>query len=511
MSKLLIGYAEESLVPEKRISLAGQFYERISEYVESEITATAMAVESDGDGMILVSCDLGGIPEYLLTLVRRMFADKATGFDPMKIILAATHTHTSHTMSDPGIIRNDGRNPIASSREILKEFMKGDQEYKPLVTADDTVMKPADATVFVAERIAEAAAKAWAARKESLYQNEFGRAAVGMCRRVGYDDGTAEMWGDTNMASFDALEGGNDSGIELIYTFDTNKKLTGVVANIACPSQILEQRSFISADFWGRAKAIIREKLGSDVYLVALGGAGGDQCPRDLVRWVEPETPIDDPHVKRPYPIRRKADPSMFDISGCNRVGKRVANEIISVFEEISEYKSEAKFEHKVLSLDLPLRKATKTEYNNAVREIEYYVEKHADKGVFTFEDNAKCYVHAGTISRFRYQQHTEIYTVESHVIRFGDVAFATNPFELFLDYGNRIKARSYAEQTFIVQLSNGKGGSLPTEKAERHGHYSAYITSGNVGHEGGDLLVRRQLKEINEMFEGEDIYVNKK
>lgn len=518
MSKLLIGWAEESLVPEKKLSLSGQFYERISQYVESEITATAMAVESDGDEMILVSCDLTGIPDFLLTLVRRNFADKATGFDPMKIVVAATHTHTSHTLKNPLVDEKtkkvqtassrDILNQIASSRDILKEFMKGDQEYKPLVTADDSVMDPADATIFVAERIASAAAKAWANRKEALYANEFGRAVVGMCRRVAYIDDTAEMWGDTNTADFDALEGGNDSGIELIYTFDKDKKLTGVVANIACPSQILEQRSFISADFWGRAKAIIREKFGSDVYLLGLGGAGGDQCPRDLVRWVEPETPIDDPHVKRPNPIRRKADPSMFDISGCNRVGKRVANEIISVFEEITEYKSTAKLTHKVLSLDLPLRKATKTEYNNAVREIEYYVEKNAEKGVFTFEDNAKCYVHAGTIARYRYQQYTEIYTIESHVIRFGDVAFATNPFELFLDFGNRIKARSYAEQTFIVQLSCGVGGYLPTAKAEKHGHYSAYITSGNVGHEGGDLLVRRQLQEINEMFKGEDIYV---
>lgn len=30
MSKIYIGWAEESLVPEKKISLAGQFYERIS-------------------------------------------------------------------------------------------------------------------------------------------------------------------------------------------------------------------------------------------------------------------------------------------------------------------------------------------------------------------------------------------------------------------------------------------------------------------------------------------------
>ena len=82
---------------------------------------------------------------------------------------------------------------------------------------------------------------------------------------------------NSNTPNFTELEGGNDSGIELIYTFDKNKKLTGVVANIACPSQVLEQRSFISADFWGRAKANVRETLGDDVYLLGLGGAGGDQ------------------------------------------------------------------------------------------------------------------------------------------------------------------------------------------------------------------------------------------
>ena len=40
MGKLLIGWAEESLVPEKKVRLAGQFFERISEYVETEISVT---------------------------------------------------------------------------------------------------------------------------------------------------------------------------------------------------------------------------------------------------------------------------------------------------------------------------------------------------------------------------------------------------------------------------------------------------------------------------------------
>ena len=90
----------------------------------------------------------------------------------------------------------------------------------------------------------------------------------------------------------------------------------------------------------------------------------------------------------------------------------------------------------------------------------------------------------------------------EVHIARFGDIAFATNAFELFLDYGNQIKARSKAMQTFIVQLACGSDGYLPTEKAEKGSHYSAYVSSGVTGHEGGEILVRKTLDEINKMFE---------
>ena len=499
MSKLFIGWAEESIVPDKKVSLAGQFFERISEYVESEITVTAMAVESDNEQMILISVDVAAISDGIVERAREKFSKLTTEVDAKKMIVAATHTHTSLKMTNPKKTNAQG---IANTVLILKEFFSENKMYESLVKADDNVITPEEGTEFVAEKIALAAKKAWADRQESYYANEFGRAAVGMCRRVKYDDGSAQMWGDTNTANFVSLEGGNDSGIELIYTFDSDKKLTGVVANIACPAQILEQRSFISADFWGRTKAILREKLGKNIYLLGITGAAGDQCPRDLVRWVEPETPIDDPNVHRENVIPRKADPSMYDISGCNRVGKRIANEIISVLEDISELKSEAILKHKVMELDLPLRKATIEEYNNAVREIEYYAEKNKDKETLSFEDNAKMYVYAGTILRYREQQFKEVYPIEYHVVRFGDVAFATSPFEMFLDYGNRIKARSLAQQTFIVQLCCGSSGYLPTEKAEKGGHYSAYVSSGNVGHQGGDILVRNTLKNINEMFE---------
>jgi hypothetical protein len=89
----------------------------------------------------------------------------------------------------------------------------------------------------------------------------------------------------------------------------------------------------------------------------------------------------------------------------------------------------------------------------------------------------------------------------EVHIMRLGTIAIATNPFELFLDYGNQIKARSHAEQTFLIQLANGTEGYLPTEKAEKGGHYSAFLSSGQVGHIGGEQLVRETLQAINGLF----------
>ena len=59
MAKIKIGWGEVSLVPEgKKINLAGQFYERITDEVESPITATAMAIECGDDAVIFCSCDL---------------------------------------------------------------------------------------------------------------------------------------------------------------------------------------------------------------------------------------------------------------------------------------------------------------------------------------------------------------------------------------------------------------------------------------------------------------------
>ena len=490
-----MGWAEVDITPEKgtKIGLDGQFFERVTDEVESSITVTAFALESNADKAVIASCDLVEIGKNLHESVK----EKVVSVYPElngKIITNAIHTHTSYVYTRTGT-------DCGSTLDVLRQMLPKDMEYKPLV-GSEKMLDPDVALNFLSDKITEAICKAWENRTDGYYANAFGRAAVGMNRRVCYDDGSAKMWGDTNLANFEELEAGNDSGIEIIYTFDKDKELNGVIANIACPAQVVEHRNFISSDYWGKVKENLRKHFGKNIFVLGLCSAAGDLCPRDLIRWVNPETPIDDPNIKRENYIERRADPSMFDISGLKVVGRRISNELISVYEELDkkEIKNDGILRHETLQMTLPLRRVTIAEYNDAVEKIESYIAKNKGRAM-TFDDNAKMHVYAGTIARYKIQQTINTFDEEIHIIRFGDIAIATNPFELFLNYGNKIRARSKAKQTFLIQLSCGADGYLPTEKAEKGSHYSAYVSSGVTGHEGGDILVRETLTHINGMF----------
>lgn len=491
---LQIGWAEVDITPGKPIRLAGQFYERISEYVETPISATALAIENGADQVVFCSVDLESIDPCLPELVREAIGQQPGGPDPDKIVISATHTHTSFVYQgkhDPG---------LQALRQYLGEDALAEPTEEASTPAREDVLSPEEATVFLAERITRAVREAWGGRAPGLYRCAFGRAAVGMCRRVCYRDGSARMWGDTNRSDFEALEGGNDSGIELLFTYDKSRRPTGAVVNLSCPAQVLEQRYLVSSDFWGKVKILLRRELGEDFRVLALCAPAGDQCPRDLVRWVEPESPIEDPNVVRQNPPLRRADPSMYDVQGTWTIGRRIAGEILAVLGEAGRLSAEAELRHRALTLELPLRRVSEEENRKARQMLARFAAERRGREV-SFVDSAAMHVYAGVAARFDRQQRESLVPCEIHVIRLGDVAFATSPFELFLDYANVIRARSVSAQSFLVQLACDSKGYLPTEKAEQGGHYSAYVSSGHVGHEGGRLLVERTLELIGELF----------
>jgi hypothetical protein len=97
-------------------------------------------------------------------------------------------------------------------------------------------------------------------------------------------------------------------------------------------------------------------------------------------------------------------------------------------------------------------------------------------------------------------------------VLRLGDVAIATNPFELYVDYGVQIEARSAAEQTILIQLAatgSESGYYVPTPRAVAAGklsespmnNYSATVMTNVVGPEGAQVLVDRTVEAIRRLW----------
>jgi len=262
-----------------------------------------MAVTDGTEQMTLVSCDLIFATSNLVEAVRKNLENNQLGIEPEKVIISAIHTHTG-----PVYPREKGAISSASARPQLEKFLKNGKKYieKQNVSKNNDIATGEEVFEFLVSQITNVVVDAWTKKTPASFSNAFGRAPVGMCRRAVYSDKSAQMWGETNNATFVELEGGNDSGIELMYVFDNKGKLTGIVANLSCPAQCVQHRLFISPDFWGEVKVLLREYFGNDVYLLALCSAAGDQCPVDLIRWVEPETDVNDPNINRKYPLNRK-------------------------------------------------------------------------------------------------------------------------------------------------------------------------------------------------------------
>ena len=134
MSNLKIGWSEISITPEKKISLSGQFAERISQYVEKPLMATAMALDNGEDQAIFCACDLVGISWSLVVAVRQRLVEMGAEFDVNKIIISAIHTHTGpgYTSQRRTLMENPHLNAGAGFdvlRKQMEAYLKPGQKY----------------------------------------------------------------------------------------------------------------------------------------------------------------------------------------------------------------------------------------------------------------------------------------------------------------------------------------------------------------------------------------------
>jgi sugar phosphate isomerase/epimerase len=320
-----------------------------------------------------------------------------------------------------------------------------DSTFKDLydVSHDAGVMKASEYAEFFLDAVSKAVIQAWQARRAGGLSWALSHAVVGYNRRAQFFDGSTVMYGKTQMPDFSNVEGSEDHAVNLVFFWGPEAKWTGVLINLGCTAQETEQLYEVSADFWHDVREELHRRHGSDLFILPQCAPAGDLSPHPIYRQ----------RAEQIMDLRRR-------LSRRKEIARRIANAVDEALPVArTDIQRRLIFRHTVASANVPEQPAAAQPF---------------------YETDP-------------------VQPIEFHVLRLGDVAVATCPFELYLDYAARIQARSPAVLTVLVQLSSGNSGYLPTARAVKGGGYSA--DKFRVGPEGGQALVENTIKQIQALF----------
>jgi len=473
-SDLKIAWSHRDITPNLPVGLCGQFHLRVATTILDPLTLTALAVSTEFDAFIWVSCDVVDLPRDFHGYCRECLASRLPDFDVSKLVISATHTHTAPYLA-----------PMWHAGAFPPE-----------------VSPPRAYFEQVAEAVVSAAVEAWQSRAAGRISYGHGYAVCAHQRRMTYFHNLAEphhigqkhqtnaaMYGATATAEFKGFEGYVDHRVDFIFTYDLTGQPTGAMVTLPCPAQATEWLSEVSADFWHEVRQNLKADFGGHFQLLPLCCAAGDLAPRQQ--------------------LQKANEERMLKLRGLSN-RQAIANRITAALKEALEWsrheqKGTLILQHHSNDLNLSRRPILEREYHELQEGLmQLRATKEADP-VTESTRIAKIYRVEQAIRRYEEQQLQKPCMLEHHVIRLGEIALCTFPMELFLNYALRIQARSPALATMVIQLTGSApnpNGYLPTAEAEKGGGYSACIYCSPVSATGGQEMVDTTAAILAEHFD---------
>lgn len=498
-SPLKIGWGKADVTPAGPTMLHGQMGNRLAEKVLDPLSTTVLALDDGKTRILMISLDHCGLDTYLLKAVRSSI-QKAIGIAPEKIITFVTHTHTAPQYG--AVI------PLKDCMKPFKPVGKGKIMGKGNCGIDVAQMKKkypdfVDSEMyfeFLVKQITSAAVQAWKSRTPGKVAYGMGSAAIGECRRLTLDKVGGWMYALEDDPRVLHAEGHVDNSLNVLATYTPQGQLTGLVINLACPSQVSEAWKVVSADYWNEVREKVADRYGKNVHILPQCSPAGDLSPHKILnRRADERMMLLKQQQNKALPNWKWATRVYDHDYGMARrreIARRILNALDDVLPVIGPTaKNDLIFKHVCRKLALPPRLITAQEAAKAAKTAKF-LEAHFKKEGTVYDGSLPGQL--GVVER--YKNPPKAFDMELHTVRLGDVVFATNPFELYLDYADRIKGQSRAVQTFLIQLSNGTGGYLPSFRSGTAG-YGSWPSSVHVNFDGGNIVVRESVKEINALF----------
>ena len=403
---MLTGFAEKRLDDGIDFTMGGMFIHYKPDYVLSPLFASAWAYDSDDGGFIWVSVDLIVVSEPMCEEIRKKV--RAILPDaPETIIISATHTHTA---------------PNTAIASVY--YPTGDRSYL------DTIW----------QRTAEACKAAWEDLSES--EMSFARCDVPECthnRRYLMESGKSMMHpGGPDFPGRLLKEGPEDPELYAIW-FLKNDKPAAIIVNYQAHASILYGMHFVSADFPGEIRRVLKGVYG-DIPILYLQGSCGNT------------TPIDHEH-----------DATWGSgIDGSRRTGEVLAANVIRLVALTREKTASAIFRYACSTVELDWRETDPEDETRCEAIMKLFYEDEAAFNALSTADKAL----ANKVLLMKEKRKDPHYLMPVSAMRLGELLFTMNTAEYFVEFQLAIKKRLGGGFLPCASITNGWCTYLPTKQA---------------------------------------------
>src|SRR5690606_31059533 len=147
---------------------------------------------------IWVTLELVLIVDPMKEAILSRVKTKLPELDVDKIVINATHTHTAPSTRAGNFILPEGVHTVEENIE------------------------------FIANQVVEGIRQAWETRAPGSVTWGQGQAKLGVNRRAVYYDGSAKMYGETELPEFHGIEGVEDHDVGMLYFWDESDALIAI-------------------------------------------------------------------------------------------------------------------------------------------------------------------------------------------------------------------------------------------------------------------------------------------
>ncbi len=385
------------------------------QYIRDDLEANALWIESEGSGLLFISCDLVGLE---LDFVQGLLCDvaEAAGIPRDNVVIGCSHTH-----SGPSIV-----GPTHPDKPIDDTYL---ERLRTWLCALATEAVCAAETVEVA----------WGK----------GLAEIGYNRRICLADGSHVMHGDPGCPNATGLEGEHDPQHSVLFIRAPGGPLKAVLYNNTAHPVNFYGADFLSADFPGLARQYLRDVFGN-IPVLFFNGTIGDIA-------------IYDEYWKRRTPETAEQRVA--------RTAHLIAGETLRLLQH-AQFRAEADVGHTVTQFAAELRPLPEERLEWAEGVMADYRDGNRDEpGPLAFPT-----AHMTLLYHQRFgDKNSE--TIDLHAGRVGEMAFVTVPCEIFCHFGLQLKRRSPFPITAVFGMTNGEMGYCPTIEGALGGSWEGTVS----------------------------------